>query len=387
MFLPFLVLILVGCMARADESDQELRKRWYLEPGGELQKDVWYPEHYFKVPDDLTDDEVRQMVGRLFVEDDNNHNFARLKLLGERAMPMLVEGLHHPRIASLRFKEERPIGGDSPLDRIISLIEPFGPAEAVAPLVSLAEHQDPYFRAEAAKGLASIGTAPCVTPLEVLLFDSDLNTRASASLGIRRILKEKRATEEFKQGIYPALQKDLAADKTDWMTARMMVEIDRERTLPIILASEMLSVNNPDIGDLLDVLNQKSVVLPLENLLPLIKAIQKRGPVNEYPSAYGEALKLYARNPDDKTEEVVRAALNSEDALVKYAALDSLVILAGMSAPIEYSRGLLKTQKLEKLTKPQQYCYCVDRYLFDLADGGHRFYFASTWGGRKQDLD
>ena len=42
------------------------------------------------VPDDISPAEIQHMVEQLFVEEDNDFNFDRLKLVGEKAVPFLT---------------------------------------------------------------------------------------------------------------------------------------------------------------------------------------------------------------------------------------------------------------------------------------------------------
>ncbi len=129
---------------------------------------------------------IVKLVAGLF-DEQHTAACAQLEKFGKPAVPALIGALSDPQTASVKSECHgfHP-GGYSPFKRIMSLLKPFAPADAVRPLDSGREHQDSDFRKTAARAPGNIGTVNCVSPVLCALQDPDDDVRAYAMSGIDR---------------------------------------------------------------------------------------------------------------------------------------------------------------------------------------------------------
>ena len=369
-----IVLYWFAMPRRNDLADLE---RWKIDPSITLPEDYLVMSQYLQVPSDLSDDEIDWMIEGLFREEDKYFKCDRLEIVGERAVPKLVEALSDQRIGKVRRGE----GSQSPLYKIVSLLKPYSPPEAAAPLIRLADHSDPKVRAMVAEALGNIGTEECTAAVIELLADGEKQVRFDAVSGIGEGIKSGKASPEFLQVIFTPVVKSRKTQRPFFgFEARVLLEIDQDRAMAILLEVPDFWTHNPDLGSLLEVMNDQKVKVPLDHLLPLLKQLQTIDFQQQHPNPYGASLKLYARNPDANAEELIQKEVHSENDLVRYAAIESTGILAGIIDPPSHTYKLLQDHKFEELTKPQQYCAITENYGIHVVNGGHNQLFQAFSG-------
>ena len=208
--------------------------------------------------DNLSDADIKAMVERLFVQEDDDFNLDRLKLAGSRAGPFLIEALQDPRTETATFYKGSYVDLQSPFERICSLLRMQNdPSEAALALVKFLDSPNERFRAIAAVGLGNIATAACIGPVCKALADKDDSVRSWAMIGVDRAIKENRGERVFFDGIFPALTgllNHLTHGTKD--APKILVRIDKERAIQILLSPELLSIGNPQLQDILEGLNR-----------------------------------------------------------------------------------------------------------------------------------
>lgn len=338
-----------------------------------------------RVSDDISDAEIQRMVGRLFVKEDGDLNFDRLKLVGPKAIPFLIQAIDDPRNEKSKFdKGEMADLDSSALERICDLLEPFGPPEAAAHLLRFVDHADSYFRGLAAIALGNIGTVECIEPILKLLADPEGSVWSSAMIGIQMGCNGQRCRPEFCDAVFPAVANRLVDDDGSLydVAPGVLLAIDRERAMSILLSEKFFSASNGQLNDVLRSLNEAGCRIPHTSLLPLLKQLQPLS--NEYPhsSEYSEALIAYAHNPDAAAEELLRMELLAADKRVQLAAAKALAICAGI--PDATSVVLDKKRHLgfDALSEPQQLYYATFGYAAEVVNGGHTQYFVNSSGAQ-----
>ena len=102
-----------------------------------------YPDR----PDDISQDEIQTMADRLFVKEDEDFNLDKLKLVGDKATPLLVAALNSDRAFEATFSERgHAFDAKSPFERICELLEETYPPAAASPLTRYVSHPDDDFR-------------------------------------------------------------------------------------------------------------------------------------------------------------------------------------------------------------------------------------------------
>ena len=253
------------------------------------------------VSDDIADAEILQMVDRLFVQEDEDFNLDRLRLVGIRAAPFLIEALENPRTATARFRNtDFGFTARSPFERICHLLALTAPPEAVRTVARYIDHKDDHFRKQAALTLGNIGTSECAEPMLKALADEQDFVRSYAMMGIEQGMEASRCTKDFLDTMFPALVRLLNRHdgSVSGRAPALLLAIDAVRALPILLSPEYFTVENRELNYIVRALNAAGQKIPHDKLLPLLKAIEPFA--DEYPHdyEYADALIAYAYNSD-----------------------------------------------------------------------------------------
>ena len=345
--------------------------------------DYFAAREALKVPDDISDDEIQKMVDRLYKKTDEDFNFDRLKLVGEKAVPMLIEALENPRTASLTFSDGgHAFDPKSPFERIVDLLQPIGPASAAKPLATYVQHKDDHFRKYAAIALGNIGTSECIAPMLLALDDADDYVRSYAMMGIQRGIDSKRCTKDFLDAMFPALTKLLNRDErsVSGNAPVLLLAIDTQRAMSVLLSPDFFTVNNRRVHYIIKALNAAGRLIPHDTLLPFIQTVKPLSGQYPHDYEYAEALLAYARNPDSSAEEIFRNELKSANKNVQEAAANALTIMSGITNAREVVFETLKQQGFDRLPPPQQHYYAVFMYDAEVCNGGHSQYFVNVFG-------
>ncbi|MEX0717236.1 MAG: DUF4375 domain-containing protein [Planctomycetaceae bacterium] len=345
--------------------------------------DYFAARESLEVPDDISADEIQQMVDRLFVQKDEDFNFDRLKLVGEKAVPALIKALDDPKTTSTQFGDGgHALDANSPFERIVDLLDPIGPADAARPLATYTEHEDDHFRKHAALALGNIGASECVAPMLKALDDDNDYVRSYAMMGIQRGLKAERCTTDFLDAMFPALTTLLNRDdrSISGTAPELLLAIDTDRAMPVLLSPEYFTNENKEVHYILRALNASGHKVPHDTLLPFLRAAKPL--IGKYPHDYdyAEALIAYAHNPDASAESTFRTELNSSNEKVQAAAAEALAVLSGIASAREVVFDALEKQGFDRLPPPQRHYYAVVIYDAEVNNGGHSQYFVNSSG-------
>jgi len=343
----------------------------------------WTARDSVTVPDDISDAEIQALVQGLFLSEDEDFNQERLKLVGSKAVPHLIDALADTVAVTARFPEGgHVIDAKSPFERICNLLESLHCPEAVAPLARFVDHADADIRKATALTLASIGTATAADAVIRLLADDDDYVRSYAMMGIERSIQSKRRAPEFLDTVFPALVALL--DRKDGSVSgrapELLLLIDQERALPLLLSAEYFSTTNCQLQYILSALNRVEHPIPHDKLLPLL---DKLAPLaNEYPHsyAYAEALIAFARNPDPTTEAHLRETLSSPTDEVREGAAKALQIFHNIDDPWAFVCQRIDEVGWDDLSVPQKLYIAVSVYNGEVNNGGHAQYFFNSGG-------
>lgn len=357
---------------------------WVKNPDYKRSAEQYFAERdALTVPDDISQSEIQAMVDRLFVKEDNDFNLDKLKLVGDKATPLLVASLNSDRTFNTTFSEGgHAFDAKSPFERICDLLEETCPSSAANPLARYASHPDDYFRKHAAIALGNIGTDECINPIVQLLGDEDDYVRSYAMMGIKRGIDGDRCTSNFLNSVFPALQPLLDRDDSSISgdAPQLMLAINQERAIPVMLSDKFFTHQNEELHYIVRAFNEADVPIPHGKLLPLIDVLQPL--VETYPHDYqlATALIAYARNPDQNTEEQLSQLRDCPKKRVAEAAADGLAMLAGVTDPSTFVFEQLESHGWDGLSIEQQHYYAVLVYNGEVNNGGHSQYFVNSSG-------
>lgn len=371
-----------------------LRSRSGVTPGGfrDWVKNPDYKraaEQYFaerdalKVPDDISQNEIQTLVDRLFMKEDEDFNLDKLKLVGDKATPLLVAALNSDRVFNSTFSEDGHVfDAKSPFERICDLLEETCPPAAAKPLARYISHPDDHFRKHAALALGNLGTDDCIDPIVELLGDEDDYVRSYAMMGIERGIDGDRCTDNFLKSVFPALELLLDRENSSISggAPKLLLAINQERAIPVMLSDKFFTHKNDELHYIIRAFNEANVQVPHGNLLPLIDALQPL--VETYPHDYQLAMALiaYSRNPDQNTEAILSRYRDCPKKRVAEAAADGLATLAGVTDPSTFVFEQLDSAGWDGLSMEQQHYYAVLVYDGEVNNGGHSQYFVNSSG-------
>lgn len=367
-----------------DESTASGFRDWVKNPYYKRSAEQYFAERdALTVPDDISQSEIQAMVDRLFVKEDNDFNLDKLKLVGDKATPLLVATLNSDRAFNTTFSEGgHAFGAKSPFERICDLLEETCPPSAASPLARYISHPDDHFRKHAAIALGNIGTDECINPIVQLLGDEDDYVRSYAMMGIKRGIDGDRCTDNFLNSVFPALQ--LLLDRDDSSISgnapQLMLAINQEQAIPIMLSEKYFTHTNEELHYIIRSFNEAGLPIPHGSLLPLIETL--RPLVDEYPHDYqlATALVAYSHNPDSNSETLLSGLRDSHKERVAEAAADGLAILSGVTDPSTFIFEQLDASGWDGLTAPQKnYCAALV-YNGEVNNGGHSQYFVNSSG-------
>jgi len=363
-------------------------ERWGADPKNPPDLDDFETaKSQLSVPADLSDEEIEAMVERLFVAEDWRWNHLKLSLVGERAVPMLVDALSDPRIETTEFPLRLHHSGMTSLHRVTLLLDPYGPPEAAEALTRLANHQTDWVRSRAGDSLGNIGTPECIQPVTALLADPEIVIRLMTVCGIALGVSSGRATPEFLEGVFPAVaaipesignrekgfEHELAQESTV-----LALEIDPNQATEKLLPFLIRSSSEPFVWRALETIDTREIILPHSLVLPLIDEVKKKFADGLVPAeTYQALLRTYARNPDAGAEVRLRKELESSDYWVADAAANSLMRMQGIQDPSEFVLELSWSEDGDKLTQPQKTYLRALNYDAEIQNGGHTQFFAN----------
>ena len=155
------------------------------------------------------------MVDRLFVQEDEDFNFDRLKLVEPKPSRFLSPHLTIRRRWKPDFREVtcwQPIGFRA--DRQSSATHRTREDGTTSGEVSRLRRRS--FSQTCRVGMGNIGTSECIAPMLRALGDDDDYVRSYAMMGIQRGIDGERCTEVFLDAMFPALRNRAAFDCRIW---------------------------------------------------------------------------------------------------------------------------------------------------------------------------
>ncbi len=309
---------------------------------------------------------------RVMLTRDENLSVEKLKAIGAPAVPYLVKALADPRTRDHYRKIGIFLDPASPFARICSLLDDLNPPEAAGVLATYLDHPVSGFRKQAALNLGSIAAHACIEPLTKALADPEKDVGVYAMIGIGHALDAGRGHPAFFSGIFPAVAQILNQHELMGHAPRLLLRIDQERAVPLLLAPACLTLENPNLDQVLKALNYTAhYPIPRELILPLLEKLEPLA--GNYPQSYQfrEALVAYANNPDAATEPKLRSLVNSPDKDIGAAAAEALTQMHHLGDI--YQRVIKK----DFLSPPEQLYRAVALYHADVNNGGHLQYLGN----------
>lgn len=359
-------------------------REWVKNPNFRRSAEQYFAERdALTVPDDISQSEIQAMIDRLFVKEDNDFNFEKLRLMGDKATPLLMAALNTDRTFNMKFSDGgHVLDAKSPLERICNLLRDAWPVAAVKPMARFASHPDDEFREHAASALGNIGSDECIAHVAKLLRDEDDCVRSCAMTGIKSGITNKRCTDTFLTAVLPAVELLLDSDETSDSESApsLMLAIDQERAIQILFSDKYFTHEYEQLHAIIEACNEAKVPIPHHKLLPMIDATQPLA--DEYPHGYtlAAALIAYANNPNSKTEAFLTTLQASEHNQVAKAAADGLRVILGVTDPSSFVFEQLDSHGWSGLTAPQKHYYAVFMYDSEVNNGGHSQYFVNSSG-------
>lgn len=332
------------------------------------------------VPENIDERGIRELVNQLLAPEKYDFPDEKLRLLGERAVPALVDALKDPRFLQKRTASD-PLLAKAPIETVLNLLRPFGTRAAIEPLSVLLKHEDLYFRKEAALALGSIGANECIGPVTLALADENDYVRSYAMIGIGRAIKEKRGARMFLdamfEAIVPLLEQD---DKSLSKAPEILLRLNRDKAATVMLEDRFFHSRNPILIQILRALNGFEVIVPEEKLRRLMQPIEQN--LENYPNnaIYGGCLIALARTGHPSAEAAIQAALKSPYKQVAELAAEALAISKGVSRVVERTFNRMDEVGFDNLTHSEKVFASIQMLINEVNNGGFDQYFFNSSG-------
>jgi HEAT repeat protein len=337
------------------------------------------------VPADMPGKDIQALVERLLEVETDRFTTRRLQLLGDRAVPALLAALNDPRF--LRDKKTDSWVERLPLEKVLDLLEPFAPPEAVPSLALLMKNKDAKFRKIAALALGNIGSNACIEPVTAALADEDDYVRSYALMGIQRGLKAGHSMPRFLEAIFerivPLLER--SDSSVDGGAPVTLLQIDRAKAIPVLGGDRYFTAENRELHCILKALNEAAISIPVEKLKTVMEALQPKAKDYPFDCSYGEALIALARSGDTSAEKVIRAALQVENERISEDAAKALCLINGIPNPKKFVYGRVQEVGFAGLTQPQQAIYAISILDGEVRNGGFSQYFVNSSGNQASE--
>jgi hypothetical protein len=334
---------------------------------------------------ELTDAEIEAMVERFFEERRPEEIFEFLRQAGRRVTPYVVTALNDPRAETHAWNTGNfDPNFASAVRRFCWLLDGMFPVEAVAPLTRFTRHPTFQFREDAGRALAQIATAECIEGAARAMMDEDWRVRAATRKSLERTIGDGRGDPAFFRGLFSSLAASLVRTGVEDDVVKMLVYLDRERTLALLLSPAYLSLENPNLENILQLLNCSGKRIPHEILLPLIDQLEPVIAEGRRKFEFGQALTAYALNRNTAAESRMRSWARSPNAWVAESAGAALAVLHGIGGLFDDVCAILDKEGFVGLNEPQKNFYAVWMAHAGINNGGLHQYFYNSYADHHQ---
>jgi Domain of unknown function (DUF4375)/HEAT repeats len=263
----------------------------------------------------------------------------------------------------------------SPLLRACQLLEEHPTSAATPFLARLLESPDAQIRREAALVLGSIGTRDTVPSLQHALADADEYVRSYALMGLSRAARGGCLEGTTKAGVF----EDLLARIGDWHlreAADMVLAWDCERALTAFRERGLLQPTAPGFDHVIRAMARTRHLLPREQLLEQLAALQRAG--DKAPALAAVIFMLGChRNPGDRP--VLRTLLDADRSTAR-AAAEALLASHGLDGHEKRRWQRYEERGLAGLELAEQHLLAVQMLDAEVCNGGLDQYFFNSSG-------
>ena len=168
-----------------------------------------------------------------------------------------------------------------------------------------------------------------------------------------------------------------------------MIRLDRERTGRDLANNRLLTLDNPNLLEVLLACRAESMALPSCRMHTIFEdAIERVGGERSFPyDRIAEVvLVMLAKSgvPDEVRALIDRAARIENDRLQE-AVADAAAQLAGVDDPVSFVQKHINRVGYDRLTQPQRVVYCASCFDAEVCNGGLMQFFGNSSGDHAVD--
>lgn len=328
-----------------------------------------------------------QLVDKLATRDAHRAVQYAIKRSSEAVIPALVAAIGNPAFR----KPFSSLGVDprsllppsaTPLQIVLSCLEHFKDPNTVAAISPLVDDNDNETRKEAALTLASIAADSCIAPLKKALADDDPFVRSSAIIGMRRALKENRASAASRDGLFDAVKSHAAT--AEWHHAedavRCLMELNRQLACQTLADPAFINESSAACRYALKHLRKVNALPSEAVLLDLLERIKDRCDEGRMADLFAELLRALSSIGYNESSKLIEQGLASPIKEVRSGAADAIAILSGVSDACDVAYEQLTKHKWKKLPASIQNYLAVHILAGEVANGGIHQYFTNSSG-------
>lgn len=340
--------------AAAEWDDQQLRlfitEYIFFDPKG---SEDWRPSVILSNLEDKTHPIVLQILK-------NKEMYRHLVYIGE-----------DERMGNSPFKRACKILRNTTVDNYVSIMSPF------------AECSLKYIRADAILEISKTGDIDSLPYIRQALSSNDYMEQEYATMGMSFVLKQDKATPEFKNELYSIIY-DLIqlGGFTPNDSELLLYQLSPEKAKAYFLTDEMFNAENFNLNSILGVLAGAGEQVPREKIKSLIASLETKPEFYPYPDAIGKAVLLLGCQKQPEDREYIEDFMNHSNHEIASGASEGLLALLGISDVSSRIWEIQKESGFESLNQHQQYYSAVLVCDAEVRNGGFAQYYYNSSGDR-----
>ncbi len=313
---------------------------------------------------------------------------------GRADIRALVKGLKDPRCRTMVYpKGLEPEYNQTAFDALCRFLDDRDlDAEVLEILAGFANDPSPAVRKNAVGLLAKSGKARWAEWVIRAMGDKGESVAWYALFGVHQAILKKRmeptCAMAVRDRIAGLLVEECEPVISEYAPKTMMM-IDEGWALKVLLSEGVLSAKNPNVGEILSVLNRAEAKVERARVMEILNSVQGRKDQGVYYLIYVACLLALARDPDEESRMLLTRCLSDANNGVRHYARMAHAIMKGLDQdPAAGLVEMAREKRLEELSAEQRMIVAVRFYDVGVYSGGHLNYMdlRSSWAADKYRL-
>ena len=304
-----------------------------------------------------------------------------LKALGNRTYPPVLAILKN---TSQRKRLVTSIGGhfvpEYPFNRACRLLGDEPPSETLSAILPFLDQPEDDIRADAALVVGKIGSSEIVAPIQKILADTNDNVREYALMGLVYAGENHRLSDPTCTALIPSLEQLLANGQNAGYAASLLFDFAPARAKTLFLSHSIFRPDYAGLHDVLGVMAKREITAPHNQLLPLIRELEKMPLEYPHANALADALQMLGQLRQNEDRTLLESYLTNENKDIAEGAADGLLASLGLKDFDKAIWDKMDNTGYQSLNGKQRLWAAVEILDGEVNNGGWSQYFLNSSG-------